>query len=102
MSFGKIILRRNGGATCQKTGDKTNKIKWTAPFDQRRKYGGKTPYSPHGQRTQWIYPQKNHAKTMLIGTDSFELTGVPLKSRQNNFLENLSQFIARADRAKAV
>jgi hypothetical protein len=44
MSFGKIILRKNGGATCQKTGDKTNKIKWAAPFDQRRKYGGKTHF----------------------------------------------------------
>jgi hypothetical protein len=38
---------------------------------------------------------------MLIGTDSFELTGVPLKSRQNNFLENLSQVIARADQEEA-
>ena len=41
-------------------------------------------------------------KTMLIGTDSFELTGVPLESRQNNFLEDLSQVVDKADRAEAV
>jgi hypothetical protein len=41
-------------------------------------------------------------KTMLIRTDPFELTGVPLKSRQNNFLEDLSQVIDKADRAEAV
>ena len=39
---------------------------------------------------------------MLIRTDPFELTGVPLKSRQNNFLEDLSQVVDKADRAEAV
>ena len=41
-------------------------------------------------------------KTMLIGTDPLEFTGVPLKSRQNNILENLRQVIDKTDRTEAV
>ena len=41
-------------------------------------------------------------KTMLIRTNPFELTGVPLESRQNNFLEDLSQVVDKADWAEAV